>query len=199
MSIVIAPATPMTIEEFWAWAESPENVGRRWELEDGIPVEVRRPDVPTETHGLYCSYIAHLFWLYVTTRGAGRVTSNDSSLLVSRSPARLRGPDVMVFSNSVTPGPATNRPTSTVPALIVEVFSPSDRPGQLSRRVGDYFTLGVPVVWVVYPDEQSVDVYTSTSAPLAAAGADELTVAGLPGFRCTAADLFALPGAKPVS
>ncbi len=105
----------------------------------------------------------------------------------------------MVFAESVALGPAIDGPVDTVPALIVEVYSPTDRPGQLKRRLGDFFALGVPVVWVVYPDGQSVHVYTSPTAAVPAAGADELTVASLPGFRCRAADLFALPGAKPVS
>lgn len=199
MSIVTAPATPMTVEQFWAWAESPENADGMWELEDGIPVNDWEPDVPTRPHGIICTLVVRLFANYVFARGAGHVTSNDTTLIISRDPARVRGPDIMVFTESATLGPESDGPVDTVPALIVEVYSPTDRPGQLKRRVGDFFTLGVPVVWVVYPDEQSVHIYTSTAAPVTAAGADELTVASLQGFRCTAADLFALPGAKPVS
>ena len=56
-------------------------------------------------------------------------------------------------------------------------------------------TAGVPVVWVVYPDDETVDVHRPGRQVESCAGPSELAVEALPGFRCAAAALFALPGA----
>ena len=109
-----------------------------------------------ELRGTVCGWVAHLMWQYVAGRGRGRVTWNATAHLLSRSPDKVRGPDVMVFAD---PPPITAGPVTARPDLVVEVFGPTDRPGRLSRRVADYHAAGVPTVWVICPDDQTVDVH----------------------------------------
>ena len=67
--------------------------------------------------------------------------------------ARTRVPSLFIHENGLT--------TSTG---FVEIFSPSDRWGEMNRKVEQYHRRGVPLVWVVDPDERTVDVYTDRVA-----------------------------------
>lgn len=189
-------STPkMTAEEFFEWANRPGNDGKRYELVAGEVVEMPSPG---EIHGLLCGWIVHLLWLYATRRGQGRVLSNDTGLVVKRGPDTVRGPDVMFFLTSLRLDDASPRHVTDVPDLVVEVLSPNDRPNQVTRRVGQYLNRGIPLVWVIDPEDRTLTVYRPGELPRVLDESDELTGNGvLPDFRCRVADLFALPGTPP--
>jgi Uma2 family endonuclease len=145
----------MTADEFWEWCCRPENAGKRAELVLGEIVEMPSPGF---AHGVLCGWIAHLLWAYVGRRGRGAVTSNDTGLVVTTEPDTVRGPDVMLFGESVDLRQASRRHSRDVPELIVEVLSPTDSWSALLRRVKQYHTRGVTLVWVVDGDERTVTV-----------------------------------------
>src|SRR5689334_17656953 len=87
----------MTPDEFFEWANRPENEDRFFELDEGEVVEMPPPG---ELHGLICGFIVHLLWKYVLERGKGQVCSNDTGLLVKKKPGTVRGPDIMLFDES---------------------------------------------------------------------------------------------------
>ena len=191
--MVTTATTPrMTVDEFFEWTARPENAGRRWELVRGEVVEMPSPGY---LHGVVCAIIAHILMTYAGRRGRGIVATNDTRLVVNRVRDTTRGVDVMFIDevqsfDSISPGPVTG-----VPALAVEVYSPSDRPGRLSQRIGDYFAHGVPLVWVVYPEEKVVDVYRPGRSVEAHTVADTLSgYDALLDFSCPVADVFRLPG-----
>jgi Uma2 family endonuclease len=185
----------MTAEEFFDWANRPENEGKHYELVDGEVVEMPSPG---EIHGLVCSWIVHLLWLYVTRRGDGRVLSNDTGLVVRRGPDTVRGPDIMLFLTARRLVDASPGHVTDVPELIVEVRSPTDRDNRILRRVEQYHRRGVPLVWVVDPEDRVVTAYRPNEFPKVLDEADDLTGNGvLPDFSSKVADLFALPDAPP--
>ena len=189
----------MTAEEFYDWAGLPENADRKWELDDGVPVEV--PDMPSpgQLHGLVIWIVVTLLTDYVRRRG-GHLLTNDTGLVVRRRPDGVRGPDIMLFLEHLTVAQAKSGPVERIPPLVVEVFSPSDRPGRMNRRIGQYLKRGVPLVWVVYPDEQTVDVRRPGAEPVSLEGEDQLSFPDvLPDFSCKVSDLFALPGTLPAA
>jgi Uma2 family endonuclease len=189
--------TPMTAEEFFEWANRPENAGRRLELENGRVVEMPSPG---ELHGLFCWLVTKVLTDYVFRRGIGYLLTNDSGLLVRRNPDTVRGPDVMVQLESRSLDQMSRKFSERVPELIVEVFSPSDKPSRLTRRIAQYHKRGVPLVWGVYPDDRSVDVYRPNTATVTLEEADELAAPDvLPDFSCRVADLFTLPGQPPAA
>lgn len=182
----------MTAEEFFEWANRPENAGTRYELEDGRVIELPSPGY---RHGLLCSWIAHLLWNFAIARGRGRVASNDTGLVVRRNPDTTRGADVMFFDSSPPLDEVTAGYPAELPVLVVEVRSPSDRDNRILRRVEQYHRRGVPLVWLVDPEEHVITVYTPNEFPRVHDETDELTGNGvLPDFRCRVADLFTLPG-----
>lgn len=78
------------------------------------------------------------------------------------------------------------------PDLAVEVVSPHDSHVDVAAKLADYFSAGVPLVWLVEPETRTVTIYRDrgTSISLLQAS-DELTGETLlPGFRCRVTDLF---------
>ena len=186
----------MTAEEFWEWANRPENQDRIFELDRG---EVMEMPPPGDAHGSICAWIAHLLWEYVLRRGKGRVTSNDTGLLVGRNPDSGRGPDLMLFDESAPLETLSNRFSEAVPLLVVEVWSPNDRWSRMLRRIDQYTRRGVRLIWVVDPEERSVTGFPTEreSAVRHLEDAMELTGNGvLADLRLRVADLFALPGSE---
>jgi Uma2 family endonuclease len=182
----------MTADEFWDWASLPENADATFELDRGRIIEMPPPG---ELHGVICWLIAHLLGDYVFQRGNGRVTTNDTGLLVEKDPDTLRGPDVMLFLESLPLEKLSPKYVTEIPTLIVEVLSPSDTLGAVNRRVGQYLRRGVPLVWVVDPPARTVSVYRPGQEVYTVAETEEMTGDNvLPVFRCKVMELFTLPG-----
>jgi Uma2 family endonuclease len=78
-----------------------------------------------------------------------------------------------------------------VPDLAVEVVSPSNTAIEVVKKLGDYFRAGVRQVWVIYPVQQFIYVYTSLADIRVLQPGDDLDGgAVLPGFRLAVSTLF---------
>jgi len=186
----------MTAEEFFDWVCRPENSERRFELVDGEVVEMPPPG---DIHGTICALIARILGNFAFERGRGRVASNDSGLVVKRDPDTMRGVDVMFYEEVAVYDEISRRYAKQLPVLAIEVISPSDTWTKLNVRIAQYLDRGVPLVWVVDPEDKTVAVYRPTHRPEFLNEENELTGNGvLPDFRCRVADLFALPGEAKV-
>lgn len=186
-------STPkMTAEEFFEWANRPENEGKWLELNRGEIVEVPPPKHP---HGVLCWLVTTILTEYLRRRGSGYLCINDTGIVVERSPDTVRGADVMLFLKSKTWDQIQPKYVEDVPDLIVEVLSPQDRPGKTTRRIGQYLRRGIPLVWVIDPEDRLMTVYRPDEFPKVLDETDELLGNGvLPDFRCRVAELFSLPG-----
>jgi Uma2 family endonuclease len=78
-----------------------------------------------------------------------------------------------------------------VPTLTVEILSPNDVHEQIHEKTREYLRAGVPVVWVVDPDDQTVTVYSGGKP------AELFNIThrlpehpAMPGFAPTVAELF---------
>ena len=49
---------------------------------------------------------------------------------------------------------------SLFPDLAVEVISAGNTPGEMRRKLKDYFAAGTQIVWFIYPKTKSAEVYT---------------------------------------
>jgi Uma2 family endonuclease len=185
----------MTAEEFFEWANRPENEGGRYELERGGVIEMPSPG---ERHGIVCWLVGLILGQYLFRRGAGSITTNDSGLIVERNPDTVRGPDVTVVLDRRTYADVSPKYTDRTPALVVEVMSPSDKMVKAVRRAGEYLLSGIQMVWIIDPEDQVVYVHRLHELTKALDETDELTGNGvLPDFACKVADLFTLPGQQP--
>lgn len=180
----------MTAEEFLQWCHHPDHAGGRYELEDGRIVEMPSP---SEMHGAICWLVAHLIGKYFVPR-SGYLLTNDTGLIVKRRPDTVRGPDIMGFLERPAFEDLKFAFVERLPIVVVEVLSPSDRPGKTTRRVNQYLKRGIPLVWVVDPEDRNMIVYTQNQESITLDETDDLTGGEiLPGFHCKVSEFFAWP------
>jgi Uma2 family endonuclease len=192
MAMATAKTKLLTVEEFYEWANRPENEDKRCELDEGKVIEM---PPPSEFHGVLCAFIVHLLWKYVIERGKGYVCSNDTGLLIKRRPATVRGPDIMLFDENRPWHKLSRKFAERIPKLVVEVLSPSDQMAKVNRPISQFLKRGIPLVWLVDPDTRTVTVYRPGGDLQVVQESEELTGEDvLPKLRYTVAELFALPG-----
>jgi Uma2 family endonuclease len=183
---------PMTAEEFYEFANRPENRGRILELERGVVVEMSRPG---KHHGMIWRNVARILGNYAAARKQGYVCSNDTGVVVARSPDTVRGPDVLFFNDAETADQVERKYGDTPPLLAVEVLSPNDTHGKVHRRVQEQFRLGTRLVWILDPDARNVIIHRPGVQEDVAEENEDLTGNDvLPDFRCRVAEFFSLPG-----
>jgi Uma2 family endonuclease len=116
-----------------------------------------------------------------------------SAVATERGPDTVRGPDVCFYSHARWPRAKVGRTLPPVPPdLVVEVDSPSNRPGERLRRIGEYLEAGVLLVWVVYPKSRRVAVYRPNGEEPTILKEDDVleNFPELPGFPGPESDLF---------
>ena len=182
----------MTAEEFYDWANRPENRDKYCELERGEIVEMSRPG---KRHGFICANGVGILRDYTLQRKKGYVCSNDTGIVVERDPDTVRGPDVLFFEDAKRIEDVEEKYGETPPLLAVEVLSPNDTTGKLMRRVREQLRFGTLLIWVLDPDAKNVIVYRPGKEDKIVEQTEELTGEEvLPDFRCKVAEFFALPG-----
>ncbi len=78
-----------------------------------------------------------------------------------------------------------------VPDLAIEVVSPTNRAEEVDRKVTEYFSAGVRLVWVLFPDTERIYIHRSPNQADIIQRAGELDGGDvLPGFRLAVDDLF---------
>lgn len=161
---------------------------RLYELIDGTLVE--------KAEGAYESFIAgalmRLLGNHVADNDLGLVGGADG--LFRMLAENIRYPDVSFVPWSEMPD--EELPTAAiwdvVPALAVEVLSPSNTAAEIDRKIAELFELGTRLVWVIDPPTESAAVYSRGKKPKRVGPGDVLDGGKvLPGFRLPLSDLFA--------
>jgi Uma2 family endonuclease len=77
------------------------------------------------------------------------------------------------------------------PDLAIEVLSPSNTRTEIDERLRDFFASGTQLVWVINPQDESVEVcHSFTQRSLLGPGGELDGEHLLPGFRIPLADVF---------
>jgi Uma2 family endonuclease len=177
----------LTAEQYMAL---PEDSFKGYELVRGRLTQVSEPDAKPY-HGHRIIRIAQLIANYLDTNPIAYI-SGESSVLLARDPDTVRSPDVFVTRNDHLP-PNYDGDIGITPDLVIEVRSPSERPGMLRSKMADYFAAGTTLFWVVERTTRSVIIHRPNAEPVTlSAGTDVVTAEPiLPGFSCTLDELFA--------
>lgn len=78
-----------------------------------------------------------------------------------------------------------------VPSLAIEILSSGNTPGEMTRKLRDYFAAGVNLVWYVDPRKRIIEVYTDMDEVCTLTEADQLDGGDvLPGFRISVRELL---------
>lgn len=77
------------------------------------------------------------------------------------------------------------------PDLAIEIVSPSESMPDLLIKVAEYFASGAQQVWLLFPEQTRVNLYTSPFDVQILFGEDEITGGELlPSFHCRVKELF---------
>ena len=172
------PATLQTADDLARFREP----GKTAELVRGVLV-VREP--PSTSHGDRAARLTVRLGAFVEREGLGKVFAQDTGFKIEREPDTVRAPDLaFVTQDRLTQIPPEGY-AELAPDLVVEILSPSDRPGEVLEKVGQWLSAGVRLVWVLDPGRQHARVYRADGAVTIVGAAEDLDGEDLlPGFRC---------------
>ncbi|MGB1285308.1 MAG: Uma2 family endonuclease [Aggregatilineales bacterium] len=176
-----APSKAMTVEEFEEFALSSENVERRLEYIGGEIVEV----VSNGTSSYIATRIIIKIGMYLETHSIiAHMTAPDGGYKIAGEDYM---PDVALV---LTAKPSGETWVTDTPVLVVEVISPTDRPGKVNIKVSNYLSEGI-IVWLIDPDDETVQVHQSGQAVQIFGIKDMLKLEGiLPDFTLPVKTIF---------
>ena len=199
-------ALRMTYDDLMALPDD----GYRYELVRG---EILRLPLPTGDHGYVEAGIVAALARYLhdqavargwdpetgqrsRSRVAGYLASGEAGIRFSLpdDPDQVRGADVLYLTpeqfGRLDPLIRTEY-IPELPALVVEVISPSERATDSNQKVTDYLAGGALLVWQIYPETRTARVYTADGRTWTVP-TDGALEGGevLPGFSLRLATLF---------
>jgi Uma2 family endonuclease len=138
----------LTYEE---WLKLPEAEG----VEEVVNGEIRKMPPSKILHADTVENLADLLRAQVD-RKTVQVRVSTFGLVIRRDPLISRVPDIAVFvrRNVVEQDGYIH----SAPELVVEVLSPANTRSERADKLKDYASLGVPEVWVVSPEAQTVEI-----------------------------------------
>ncbi len=101
-------------------------------------------------------------YTFVEVNQLGHVTTAEGGYILAHDPYTVRAPDIGFISKSKL----SDEPVGFIPAapdLAIEVLSPNDRTKNVLKKVREFLLAGTRLVWVVDPDDQTVEVYRLAS------------------------------------
>jgi Uma2 family endonuclease len=160
--------------------------GRKYELVDGRIVV----SAAGFRHAQIVWKIVHIIATFLDAHPVGQVVGDN--LGINFPNGNLRSPDVTFARNEKLPvGEAAYAFAEFIPDLAVEVLSPNDSLKEVGEKIGEFLECGVPLVWLVDPERETVTVYRSLSQTEQFTGSDIITAEpALPGFSCPVSRFF---------
>lgn len=163
--------------------------GHRYELVEG-ELKVMTPAGPR--HGRIAMRLGSLIEQYVRQHDLGVVYAAETGFQLREDPDTVRAADAAFVAKShIPPEGEPEGYWPIAPDLVVEVISPSDSASALQSKVADWLRAGCRLVWVVYPDTQTVAEHRSLTEVRMLTGGQALEGGDvLPGFACGLSEIF---------
>ena len=163
--------------------------GVRGELIRGVLCET----MPSgQRHGKIVTNLVIELGAFVRPRALGTLVASDSGVRLGTDPDTVREPDVAFTSVDRLPlGEELEGYAEVVPALVVEVASPSNSRREVNDKAEMWLRHGVRLLWAVHPDTRTVDVHRPDDPVVILGEGDELDgLDVLPGFSCPVSEVF---------
>ena len=182
----VATTGLITTEQFLAMPEQYDASGNRIKSEL-IAGEIVFVAFASRLHDLVKNRIGELLLLFLAPRPSlGLRSLIEIGYDVSDQDAFA--PDVSVIERSrLLEG--SSRIVTGAPEIAIEVVSPTDTAIRLKHRIGAYLANGARSVWIVYPEERSVEIHTARGVR-EFTGDQPVEDETLPGFSHSAAGFF---------
>ena len=174
----------MTAEEFVKLEIDPYSEHYRFELVGG-ELMVREP--PATTHGCVLTNVVVVLGNYVRKHKLGGLYCGDTSVFID--PKTVRGADVAFVRKERLP--LTEQRWLLAPDLAVEVFSPSNHPRYMAKKLSNYLSIGTRLVWYIDPRRRQIDVYRADGSRTVLFPGDTLSGEDvLEGFTCSVSEIL---------
>jgi len=144
-------ATTPKVLTYEEWLKLPEAEG----IEEVVNGEIRKMPPNKWTHARIVEELARQIRSQIDPQVIYVVTT-VFGLVIRREPLTTRVPDLAVFVASRIV--ERDGYIHSAPELVVEVLSAGNNRLERAGKVKDYESLGVPEVWVVSGDEQTIEV-----------------------------------------
>lgn len=160
----------------------------RYELVDGRLVE---RNVSIES-SMIAAIINGRLIAFVLANRLGWVFQADGGLQIFTStPERVRFGDGAFISRRRMPERPGHGHLKVAPELVIEVISPNDEAADVNAKVREYLAAGVLLIWVVYPESRSIDIYRASANNSQLSDQDTLTGEDVvPGFELPVSEIF---------
>lgn len=142
----------LTLDDLHEFEARPENQDKHFELIEGEIIEKMASFLPSAI----AQQVAFALMLYLKQNPLGYLTGSDGGYIMPNGNRLI--PDVGYISKTRLPT-FPPREVPIPPDLAVEVVSPTDDLREVQKKARLYVQYGVKMVWVVYPEDQNVDVY----------------------------------------
>ncbi len=151
-TLIKQTALPTSLAEFEMWEV---NDGFKYEWNDG---EIIKFEGMKKKHLKLLRVLTHLFNSTEAYKNGGTLLQEQDVMLTG---LQLRRPDLAYFSGEQIDGSDKENNAEPVPEFAIEVISTFDQIIAVKAKLKEYFTHGVKVVWLIYPDDKLVEVYSS--------------------------------------
>ncbi len=142
---------PTTLAEFIDW-EAPVD-GYKYEWNDG---EIIKSEKMKKKHLKLIHLLGRAFSKTNAYKNDGELISEQDVMLTG---IQLRRPDLAYFSGEQIAN--SDEDEEPIPSFVIEVISPTDDAIKIETKVIEYFKAGVEVLWHIFPENQTIYVYTS--------------------------------------
>lgn len=161
--------------------------GKIYELHYGVIIEVAgSKNIQT----VLAMWIGFLLLTFVEAHKLGGwVSGADGTYVLDRYNTRI--PDVAYLTAESVARQKRGEYLRGAPDLVVEVISESNTPAEMKQRVGAYLNAGARLIWLVYPETLSIEVYQPQQDTLFLKVGDTLDGAEiLPGLKLPLQEVF---------
>lgn len=146
--------TPIKISTLEEYVSFDDGTDKRYELEDGVLVEM---PPGTGKHEAIITLLLVRFFLEIQKMGLPlQPRPNGTEVLTNKQPRR---PDICIITNEQAQSiESTSAILKTAPPLLVEVVSPESIYRDYNQKTSEYAAIGVVEYWIVDPLKNKVTV-----------------------------------------
>lgn len=124
-----------------------------YEILDGVKFDMS----PTGfMHGLIEISVSEFLKKHLSEKGY--VATGEVGILISKSPLRIRGADIVYITKESYPKPPAGI-LEKPPELVVEILSPANTAKEMNSKLKDYLSIGIPNIFFVDYENETVTKY----------------------------------------
>lgn len=142
-----------------------------------------------EEHGSVTANLTVLLGQHVRANNLGRIYGAETGFKLESDPDTVLAPDLAFISHDRV-GIRSKSYRSGPPDLAVEVISPGERKTKIEQKTARWLAFGAQAVWLVNPQQRTVEVILAGGERKLFHEADDLTDDTVPDFCVEVSEIF---------